>query len=192
MECFIPNHAHAELSAELSNCVTPVFKPFNTDCARVLLNAKSATHQRQKALDSQSITISMSVRNLICIHHYAHRRERKKKNQHIPTDSFTASITLGIRKLHNLQHENWQFILRDDSFHLEDELKTVNIFCFLPWQLGQKTIWVTRRLLPLHILLDKRAFKDSCHWKSEIAQINCEHPGQLLINWVFRTMPHTR
>lgn len=34
------------------------------------------------------------------------KRKKKEKNQHIPTDSFTTSIILGIRKLHNFWRGN--------------------------------------------------------------------------------------
>lgn len=67
-----------------------------------------------------------------------------------------------------------QLVLRDNSFQLVNELKTMNIFCLLCWQLGTKNCG-TRVVLPLHMVLDKQAFKDSCHGEPETVQISCEH-----------------
>jgi len=36
MELFVPNHARVEVSAKLSNCITPVLKLCNTEHTRVL------------------------------------------------------------------------------------------------------------------------------------------------------------
>lgn len=36
-------------------------------------------------------------------------------------------------------------------------------------------MWVAGTVLPLRLLLDEQAFKDSGHWKPEIVQINRGH-----------------
>lgn len=70
---------------------------------------------------------------------------------------FTASVILRMRKLYNLLPGHTQFVLRGNSLYLVNELRTMNIFafCFLLWQWGQKDIWVRRRVLPSHILLNR-------------------------------------